>query len=511
MTGRGRGRDHAAAVALSSVATKIDVELTSAREDGTWTWRAAGAREPKGALEASVLYDGAKVGDVVRAEADFGIDGINIVSVRPAREPKPEPERLALRPEPSRDAGVTVSLARGRRPEPGARPGRRGNGEGTRTTRESGPPGGTRGIRSRPGRGPRDTIGQRPEERARHRPAGNGPAPERSSEGATSRRHGDKTRGPHGPAPAAGDARRRGGQGAGSPRPGSTRDGVPRRRLVVGSTHRDMALAGIPTEHRPIAEQALRGGLPALRQAIAAQNAEARAEGRPEVQAEPLMAIAEELLPKLKAAAWRDSAEAVAEAGDAAPLRELRAVVLRSDSAARDAETRLLAAKLRERLEERVKQMRERWMAEITAGLDAGKPLRALRASSRAPDPAAKLPAELALRLSHAAGEAMAPSTPPERWSALLEAATASPVRRSVHPAGLPAEPGDKLLAAAKHASGRVPALAALLGIPMPPPPGPPRPAPARSSPARRPRRPGEGANVDMGHPGRSHPQPSTP
>ena len=44
--------------------SRIDVELTSARPDGTWTWRAAGAREPKGVVEASVLPEGAKVGDI---------------------------------------------------------------------------------------------------------------------------------------------------------------------------------------------------------------------------------------------------------------------------------------------------------------------------------------------------------------------------------------------------------------------------------------------------------------
>jgi hypothetical protein len=64
---------------------RIEVELTSARDDGTWTWRAAGARQPKGSLEGSLLYAGAKVGDVVRADADFDIDGITIISVLPPR------------------------------------------------------------------------------------------------------------------------------------------------------------------------------------------------------------------------------------------------------------------------------------------------------------------------------------------------------------------------------------------------------------------------------------------
>ena len=60
---------------------RIEVELTSSRSDGTWTWRAAGAKQPKGDLDGSLLYDGAQVGDVVRADADFLMDGIVIVGL----------------------------------------------------------------------------------------------------------------------------------------------------------------------------------------------------------------------------------------------------------------------------------------------------------------------------------------------------------------------------------------------------------------------------------------------
>src|SRR5256885_15711462 len=77
------------------MARRIEVELTSEREDGTWTWRAAGARQPKGVLDGSLLYDGAKVGDVVRADADFEVDGIFITAVLPPKaDGRREPERL---------------------------------------------------------------------------------------------------------------------------------------------------------------------------------------------------------------------------------------------------------------------------------------------------------------------------------------------------------------------------------------------------------------------------------
>ena len=53
---------------------RIDIELTSSREDGSWTWRAAGAREPKGTLEGAILPGGAKVGDVLRVEIEGYLD-----------------------------------------------------------------------------------------------------------------------------------------------------------------------------------------------------------------------------------------------------------------------------------------------------------------------------------------------------------------------------------------------------------------------------------------------------
>jgi len=75
---------------------RIEIELTSSRPDGTWTWRAAGAREPKGVLEGAVLSGGAKVGDVLKVEADFDIDGISILSIVAGKERVEKSNRLEL-------------------------------------------------------------------------------------------------------------------------------------------------------------------------------------------------------------------------------------------------------------------------------------------------------------------------------------------------------------------------------------------------------------------------------
>ena len=72
------------------------MELTSARPDGTWTWRAAGAREPKGVVEGTLVPGGAKVGDVLRVDADFDLDGITILAVLPPKAARKEPERLEI-------------------------------------------------------------------------------------------------------------------------------------------------------------------------------------------------------------------------------------------------------------------------------------------------------------------------------------------------------------------------------------------------------------------------------
>lgn len=232
-----------------------------------------------------------------------------------------------------------------------------------------------------------------------------------------------------------------------------------------------------------MAEQVLKGGIPAVRQAVEAQNTELRRKGQPEINPQPLVALAEELLSALKGAEWRDRAEAAAQSPADVPLRDLRSVVAGADAAARDDKSRLLASTLRQALDQRLVEQRQRWVSDISAAVDEGRLVRALRLSARPPDPGTRFPSELALRLSEVAGTAMAPDTSPERWATLLDAVVESPVRRSVKPAGLPAEAGEELLHAARQACGRVPALAGLLGIDMPPPPGPPRPRSSRPPP----------------------------
>ena len=258
------------------------------------------------------------------------------------------------------------------------------------------------------------------------------------------------------------------------------------RRLNPGNVHRAAVLESLPPEQRPIAEQVLRGGIPAVRTALHLEREKASAEGRQPPNSEALLGIAEELLPRLKAAEWQDRAEAAVRIADELSIRDLRSVVAGAD-AARDDESRELAVQLREALERRLNAQRQEWLDDVSANLADGRVVRALRVSARPPDPGSRFPAELAARLAEVAGDAMAPDTPAERWAALLEAVAASPVRRSVKPVGLPTDPGEALLHAARQSSGRIPALAVMLGVSIPPPPGPVRPTGRPARPARRP------------------------
>jgi hypothetical protein len=453
---------------------RIDVELTSARDDGTWTWRAAGARQPKGVVDAKLLHPGAKVGDVLKADVEMDVDGITILAVQAPKGSTPAPEGRIELLGPSREfEGVTTSLA-----PKGDRPPRRDRGErGERGDRERGdrPP--------RPAR-PGDRGGARREPSARTGAGVSGG--ERGGE------RGER-RPPSARGPRPGGQRDSGGQRR-SDAP-AARSGAPERprpkRLSPGSKHRNAVLDAVPPEQKPIAEQLLRGGIPAVRRAIDEQNAKLKAEGLTEIKPEQLLTVAEDLLPRIKTAEWRDRADAAIAEVDGIGLRDLRSVVSGADANARDDETRALAGQLRDALERRLKEEREGWLGEVSTALDEGRLVRALRVANRAPDPSMRFPADLAMRLSAAASEALSPDTPADRWVALLEAVAASPVRTTVKPAGLPTDASEPVLQQARQAAGRIPALSTLLGLTIPPPPTamkriPPRPStppPPRPSP----------------------------
>jgi len=237
------------------------------------------------------------------------------------------------------------------------------------------------------------------------------------------------------------------------------------KRLRAGRTHRNAALAALPAEQKPIAEQVLRGGIPAVRQAVEKQNETNKAEGKPEISPAPLLQLAEQLMPSLRSAEWRDKAEAALADLPELDLRDLRSVVVAADAGARDDETRALAEQLKAGLAQRVESEQAAWLTEITELLAGGRAVRALRVSSRPPKAGAPLPAELSTKLAEAAAASLTPETGQDRFATVLDALAFSPVRTQVTPAGIPAEPTPELLAAVKKVAARLPQIAALFGI----------------------------------------------
>ena len=468
---------------------RIDIELTSRREDGTWTWRAPGARQPRGSLDGTLVPSVAKVGDVLRAEADFELEGITVISVQAPRAEETNgggAQRIEVVGS-GRDKvdGVSVTLV------PGARRQRDDGDLERRPRRPAGDRGGARTGPTRPtaGRGGArdDTPGAeragRPRPTERSRPS-RGPdqttRPERSSDGARRPERSGPDR--NGRDRAASD--RAGPDRAGPERGGGAekrgRDDRPQRRdrprrAEPSTAYRNDALAALSPEQIPVAEQLLRGGIPAVRQAIDEQNTRARSEGRAEVSPQPLLTMAEELLPRMNLASWKDRAVALRNAGREAPLREMRSVVAGASTVSLDDEGRALVGALREALDGRVTALRVAWLGRITTALDDSRVSDALRVAARPPEPTARVPAELAVRLADCAGTTMAPTLSEDTWIDLLDAVIKSPVRRTVKPAGLPPGATPELLTAARHAAGLVPELARLLGLPIPPPPGPRR------------------------------------
>ena len=401
----------------------IDIELTSQTGDGSWTWRAAGAKQPKGTVEAALVPPGEAVGAVLRAEVEIGLEGIEILSLaaaKPAHSPEKTEGRIEVKGTPKRAPDVSVILA------PGSDKRRRD----------------------------RDDDGERRDRRGGNRrgPGGDGRGDERGGE-----RPARSSSGPRRP------GARRPGEGDGRPARGE------RPVAPTSTVHRNAMLAGLRPEQIPVAEQVLRGGLQAVRQAIEAQNTSNKAAGKPPVASDALLGMADELLPVVRLADWKDRASVAQTAGKEYRLRELRAVVAASRTVNLDEEGRTMAKALQESLDQRTTALREEWLARMTNALNDGRVQQAVEASIRPPEPGTRCPAELAVRLAAAAGEAMTADLAPEGWMRLLDAVVASPVRRTVKPAGIPDDEVAKQ--AARNAAGAVPALAKLLGLRIPPPP----------------------------------------
>lgn len=407
----------------------MEIELTSCRDDGNWTWRAVGAREPRGVVEGVLLPDEVSPGDYFRVETEQDVDGILVTAILPDRATRGEPERLEILGSGQKQPEVTTTLLQGKRR-------RRGNEF-------------------------LDDDHQKPRRNTR----GGGRS---SASTSTTQSWQSKTRTD---SKASTPRRKPGGRnGRDKSQPGSTvkpkKSTPPRsRRLRPKRKHRKAALAELPAEQQRVAEIVLRSGMPGLRDAIATQNALARDNGQPEIPADILLHLAERIHPVLRTADWLDRAEAAADGVDQVDLGELRSVVVASGSVSRNDQTRSLADQLGKALTERVNREHSAWLGEVAKAIDEGRGIRALRLSSRPPKAGAPLPESILVRLTEMANNDLSSDINQGRWATLLDAVALSPVHARVLPTGLPEKPSQDLLDLVRRIGVQVPQIATLFGI----------------------------------------------
>ena len=412
---------------------RMEIELTSTRDDGQWTWRAAGARQPRGTVDDVLVPEGTTVGDVLRVEVEQFMDGIEVTSVLVDRVERSEPETLEVLGSGQNEPLVTTKLA-----------GRRG-----RRSDEDGP----RGRTGRKERRPRRDDG---EKRDTDKGAGRKDRRPRRDDG--EKRDTDKGAG------------RRGRPDRRSPARPDTEAKPRARRLRPKRTHRKAAIAALPEDQQPLARILVRDGVPGVRSVIEMQNAAAENVGEPGIPADLLLKLAEQIHPSLRTADWRDRAESALAGIDDIDLRDIRSVVVAAETAARGPEDRELADRLREALTARVDREHTAWIGEVTSALGEDRVVRALRLSSRPPKAGAPLPSPILDRLATAAEASLTSDTGQDRWATVLDAVALSPVHQRVTPAGLPIEPTEQLLDVVKRVSMSVPSIAASFGVEPTPP-----------------------------------------
>ena len=233
--------------------------------------------------------------------------------------------------------------------------------------------------------------------------------------------------------------------------------------------------------------------MPGVRKSIERMNAKAAAEKLPQIKSEPILALAEQLAPVLKAAEWHDRADAALAGIAKIDLRDIRSVIAAADRAARTDETRTLAESLRAGLAQRLEVDHRRWLDELAGTIGEGRTIRALRLSSRPPKAGTPLPPDMAERLANLAAADLSPTTNQQRWSTVVDSVSLSPVRTQVIPLGAPEKPSEDLLTTVRRLADRVPQIAALFGIEPPAPsprgrrPPPPPPAPEVEKAAEQP------------------------
>ena len=397
---------------------RIEIELTSNKGDGTWTWRAAGAREPRGLISADMIPKGAGISSVFTAEVQSDMDGIAVLAVIETEDTRTAPETIEVLGTGKRSSGVNFKGG-GRRRGKG-----RGDGFGSGGFGGDGFGQGQPRQKQQGGRrkGRSGSAGQdRP---ARLRPA---------------RVHRKKWLASVPPEHAALAEQIASGRGIANEKGGASEKGN-------GSERGGAAEKGGPKEIDRASENgsAPENGIASQKGSISDKDVAAR------------------LMSEYRMAEWRDRADLVLSNFEKIDLAEIRMLVADADVCARTPETRSQAEEARQKLGERTERQHGEWLADLATNLSEGRVLRALRMSGQPPKAGVPLPLDLVKWLATATADILTPEAQPDRWEITLQALAVSPVRRLVRPSQPPAVVSPDLTETVKDLSPRFPQIAAL-------------------------------------------------
>ena len=208
-----------------------------------------------------------------------------------------------------------------------------------------------------------------------------------------------------------------------------------------------------------VGEILLHKGIPGLRDSINTQNESAKKAGEPEIPEQLLLKLAEQVYPDLRTAEWLDRADGALRGMETVDLRDIRSVIVASESVQKNDEVRALAEKLKEGFNKRVDTDQKKWLKEVITTLKEGRVVRALRLSSRPPKAGFPLPEDLLNSLTEATNNALSAEVTQSRWGTIAEAAAFSPVHDRVVPVGVPKDPNEELLKIIRRISSKAPSI----------------------------------------------------
>ena len=397
---------------------RIEIELTSNKGDGTWTWRAAGAREPRGLISADMIPKGAGISSVFTAEVQSDMDGIAVLAVIETEDTRTAPETIEVLGTGKRSSGVNF--------KGGGR--RRGKGRGDGF--------GSGGFGS-------DGFGQgqprQKQQGGRRKGRSGGTGQDRSARLRPARVHRKKWLASVPPEHAALAEQIASGRGIANEKSEASEKGN-------ASERGGAAEKGGPKETDRASENgsAPENGIASQKGSISDKDVAAR------------------LMSEYRMAEWRDRADLVLSNFEKIDLSEIRMLVADADAHARTPETRSQAEEARQKLGERTERQHGEWLADLATNLSEGRVLRALRMSGQPPKAGVPLPLDLVKWLTTATADILTPEAQPDRWEITLQALAVSPVRRLVRPSQPPAVVSPDLTETVKDLSPRFPQIAAL-------------------------------------------------